>query len=72
MAIEDTFGYRFVRTSLVMLNCIVLLRLLSLLLQYSHVFEPTFVLFILLIGKTFGCLLEFMIDKCFPPKVPTL
>lgn len=53
MAIEDTFGYRFVRTSLVMLNCIVLLRLLSLLLQYSHVFEPTFVLFILLIGSNF-------------------
>ncbi|KAJ6216604.1 hypothetical protein RDWZM_007761 [Blomia tropicalis] len=53
MAIEDTFGYRFVRTSLVMLNCIVLLRLLSLLLQYSHVFEPTFVIFILFIGANF-------------------
>ncbi|OTF70738.1 hypothetical protein BLA29_005813, partial [Euroglyphus maynei] len=53
MAIEDTFGYRFVRMSLVLLNCLVLVRLISLLLQYSHVFDPTFVLFILLIGSNF-------------------
>lgn len=50
MAIEDTFGYRFVRMSLVLLNCLVLIKLITLLLQFSHVFEPTFVLFILLIG----------------------
>ncbi|KAH7640229.1 hypothetical protein DERF_012895 [Dermatophagoides farinae] len=53
MAIEDTFGYRFVRMSLMLLNCLVLIRLISLLLQYSHIFDPTFVLFILLIGSNF-------------------
>lgn len=53
MAIEDTFGYRFVRISLILLNCLVLIRLISLLLQYSPYLEPTHVLVILFIGSNF-------------------